>query len=74
MRRGLATMRRPASRADGTLDDLAAKRAILDDYARHCANVDNPAREMICGVTRTVIRHLATAYADHPDYDPAWRP
>jgi uncharacterized protein DUF6221 len=56
------------------LDDLAAKKAILDDYARYCADLDNPAREMICQVTRDVIKRLATVYADHPDYDPAWRP
>ncbi|MEV4053016.1 DUF6221 family protein [Amycolatopsis sp. NPDC049688] len=54
--------------------DVRAKRAILDDYARYCADTTNPAREAICGVTRTVIRHLATVYTGHPDYDPAWRP
>ncbi|RSD21989.1 DUF6221 family protein [Amycolatopsis eburnea] len=56
------------------LDDVGAKKAILDDYARYCADVDNPARELICQVTRDVIKRLATVYAGHPDYDPAWRP
>lgn len=56
------------------LDDLAAKKAVLDDYARHCADLENPARELICRVTRDVIKRLAAVYAGHPDYDPAWRP
>ncbi|MEV6879683.1 DUF6221 family protein [Amycolatopsis sp. NPDC051128] len=54
--------------------DVHAKRAILDDYARHCADLDNPARKVICEVTRTVIKHLATVYADHPDYTEDFRP
>jgi hypothetical protein len=52
--------------------DVRAKKAILDDYARYCADTSNPAREVICGVTRTVIRQLAAVYAGHPDYDEAW--
>lgn len=56
------------------LDDVAAKKAILDDYARYCADVDNPARELICRVTRDVIKRLATVHAGHPDYDESWRP
>lgn len=56
------------------MDDLAAKRAILDDYAGYCADVDNPGRELICQVARDVIKRLATVHAGHPDYDPAWRP
>jgi hypothetical protein len=46
--------------ADATLADVRAKKAILDDYARYCADVDNPARELICRVTRDVIKRLAT--------------
>ncbi len=60
--------------ADMTLADVRAKKAILDDYARYCADVDNPAREMICQVTRDVIKRLAAVHAGHPDYDEAWRP
>ena len=56
------------------VDEIAAKKAVLDDYARYCAGVDNPARELICQVTRDVIKRLATVYARHPDYDEAWRP
>lgn len=51
-----------------------AKKAILDDYARHCVDTANPAREMICAVTRGVIQRLATVYADCPGYNPEWRP
>jgi hypothetical protein len=52
--------------------DVRAKRAILDDYARQCADTSNPAREVICGVSRTVIRRLVTVYAGHPDYRAEW--
>jgi hypothetical protein len=54
--------------------DVAAKKAVLDDYARHCADVDNPARELICQATRDVIKHLATVYDQHPDYREDFRP
>jgi hypothetical protein len=60
--------------ADMTLADVRAKKAILDDYARYCADLDNPGREMICQVTRDVIKRLAAVHAGHPDYDEAWRP
>jgi len=54
--------------------DIAAKKAVLDDYARHYADTANPAHEMICTVTRGVIQRLATVYADHPGYNTEWRP
>jgi hypothetical protein len=54
--------------------DLAAKRSILDDYARRCADLDNPAREMECRLIRDVIKRLCSIYDGHPGYDPAWRP
>ena len=54
--------------------DVAAKRAILDDYTRHCADLDNPARELICQTARDVIKHLATVYDQHPDYREDFRP
>jgi hypothetical protein len=54
--------------------DVAAKKAVLDDYARHCADLDNPARELICQVTRDVIKHLAAVYDQHPDYRQDFRP
>lgn len=57
-----------------TLADVAAKKAILDDYERRCRDITNPAREMECALIRGVIRQLATVYAGHPDYDESWRP
>ncbi|WP_290055653.1 DUF6221 family protein [Amycolatopsis solani] len=66
-----ASTDRPSQRF---LADLAAKRAVLDDYARHCAEPDSPAREMVCKVMRTVIKRFAVAEADHPDYREEWRP
>jgi hypothetical protein len=56
------------------LADVRAKKAILDDYARYCADLDNPAREMICQVSRDVIKRLATVYDGHPDYTEDFRP
>jgi hypothetical protein len=56
------------------LADVAAKKAILDDYARRCADLDNPAREMECQLIRDVIKRLATVYAGHPDYSADFRP
>ncbi|MEV5720623.1 DUF6221 family protein [Amycolatopsis mediterranei] len=54
--------------------DVAAKKAVLDDYAHHCADTENPAREMICAVARAVVQRLATVYSGHPDYRTEWRP
>jgi hypothetical protein len=54
--------------------DVAAKKAVLDDYARRCADLDNPAREMECQLIRDVIKRLATVYAGHPDYTEDFRP
>lgn len=56
------------------LDDVAAKKAILDDYERRCRDTANPAREMECQLIRDVIKHLATVYAGHPDYREDFRP
>ncbi|WP_158226975.1 DUF6221 family protein [Amycolatopsis vastitatis] len=53
---------------------MRAKKAILDDYARYCADLDNPGRELICHVTRDVIKRLATVYDGHPDYTEDFRP
>lgn len=54
--------------------DVAAKKAVLDDYARRCADLDNPAREMECQLIRDVIKRLCTVYAGHPDYTEDFRP
>jgi hypothetical protein len=63
---------------DRVLADIAAKRAILAAYdtaANDWTHVDQTegehAREY---ALREVVKHLATAYAGHPDYDEAWRP
>lgn len=60
--------------ADATLADVAAKKAILDDYARYCALEDGPGRVLICQVTRDLIKRLAAVHDGHPDYDESWRP
>lgn len=57
-----------------TLADVRAKKEILDDYARRCADLDNPAREVECQLIRDVIKRLATVYAGHPDYTEDFRP
>ena len=41
-----------------TLAECEAKRAILP----------------YCFRSPAIVKHLAAVYADHPDYDPAWRP
>jgi hypothetical protein len=56
------------------LADVRAKKAILDDYARYCADLDNPARELICQTSRDVIKRLAAVYDQHPDYREDFRP
>jgi hypothetical protein len=48
------------------LADVQAKRAIVDQAAcEHCATD---------GALQWALRVLSYPYADHPDYDPRWRP
>ena len=49
-----------------TLRDVAAKRSILHRYR------DAPIEDMT--LLLEDVRDLAAVYADHPDYDQAWRP
>ena len=49
-----------------TLDEVAAKRRIVRRYR------DAPVNDVILLVED--VRDLASVYADHPDYDQAWRP
>jgi hypothetical protein len=49
-----------------TLDEVAAKRRIVRRYR------DAPVHDVMLLVED--VRDLACVYADHPDYDPAWRP
>jgi hypothetical protein len=62
------------------LADIAAKRAILDEYERASAAV--PEDEQLWNTSEngyraglaTAIEHLATAYADRPGWREEWRP
>lgn len=65
---------KPSPRYVRQAADVAAKKAILDDYERRCRDTTNPARQMECTLIRGVIRQLATVYDGHPDYRPEWRP
>jgi hypothetical protein len=58
-----------------TLVDLQSKREILADYVNVVALGDvlhNPVNSMVTKVMLRQIRHLASVYSDHPDYDQEW--
>jgi hypothetical protein len=52
------------------LAEVAAKRAIVKEF--EVAQSEYPSA--YAGGLETAVRFLATVYADHPDYDPAWQP
>ena len=67
------------------LADIAAKRAIVEDYQIVMANnaierandgdeLKIAARELVAKSLRMVLIRLAAPYADHPDFDETWRP
>lgn len=63
------------------LADIAARRAVVDIAAEaFAARQDRMTGSEIWenagerGVMTATLRHLATVYAEHPDYDEAWRP
>jgi hypothetical protein len=62
------------------LRDVAAARAIVAQYQAAAANADAETdteegwvADGVVDALAGVIRILAAAHADHPDYDPAWR-
>ena len=60
------------------LTDIAAKRAILDEYtesaSRTVAHGAPSNHEVRTAALADVIQILAEAYADRPGYDESWRP
>ncbi|MFJ9782224.1 hypothetical protein ACIRSS_21745 [Amycolatopsis sp. NPDC101161] len=65
--------------ASARLGDAAAStdrpsQRFLADLAAERAELDSPAREMVCTVMHTVIKRFAVAEADHSDYREEWRP
>lgn len=52
------------------LAEVEAKRRIVELHEDHVRAVG----EGLSATTRTILRHLALPYADHPDYQPEWRP
>lgn len=68
------------------LAECAAKRAIVDECLEVLIRVEDDVAEVERGIEVAVdcrdqgpglawatLRHLAAAYADHPDYDQVWR-
>jgi hypothetical protein len=54
--------------------ELAAKRAILDLFeARRHAGISDRWHAGQVEALDFALRHLASVYADHPDYRPEWR-
>jgi hypothetical protein len=73
--------------ADRVAFDVAAKRAILDQYEAAAFHADLPEGvadgrdpderdrdEAVGEALEHVVRHLATAYAGRDGYDESWRP
>jgi hypothetical protein len=54
------------------LADIAAKRAIMENMAG--VKMEQPAIRIYReGLAEVTLRMLAHPYAEHPDFDPAWR-
>lgn len=51
--------------------EVEAKRAIVADLT---LVLDTYRGGILCDLANTTLRHLAAVYADHPDYNEAWRP
>lgn len=59
------------------LADVEAKRRIVEDYeiyAREYREAPSPFAEGRRFAALLAVSRVADAHADHPDYDPAWRP
>jgi hypothetical protein len=54
------------------LADCAAKRRIIEAYLEVVSH-ESPAYAAAADYMETVVRELASAYADHPDYEARWR-
>lgn len=54
------------------LADCAAKRRIIEAYLE-VVSQEAPAYAAAADYMETVVRELASAYADHPDYETRWR-
>ncbi|MFI1580031.1 DUF6221 family protein [Embleya sp. NPDC020630] len=62
------------------LRDVAARRRIVENYTKVCGygrggyTPRDEAYVLAEGALATTIKILATVYADHPDYQEAWKP
>lgn len=65
-----------ANDPDGVLRDVAAKRKILAEHAAVIRLAGLTAQEagFLGWYREWVLKHLATAYSDHPGYRPEWKP
>lgn len=60
--------------AERVLAEVAAKRAIVAEYVREeAANFGDQFLDGLCSGLERSVRLLAQPYAEHPDFDPAWR-
>lgn len=50
------------------LAEVEAKRLVIADYLRTDAGGDLLERDIV----ESVLRHMSSVYADHPDYNPSW--
>jgi hypothetical protein len=50
------------------LAEVEAKRLVIADYLRPDATGDLLGRDIV----ESLLRHMPSVYADHPDYNPSW--
>jgi hypothetical protein len=50
------------------LAEVEAKRLVIADYLRTDATGDLLGRDIV----ESLLRHMSSVYADHPDYNPSW--
>jgi hypothetical protein len=56
------------------LRDIEGKRAIVEDYRTACSLVGGTEHAAIREVLEVAVRRLMLKWADHPDYNQAWKP
>lgn len=59
------------------LRDVEAKRRIIDAAVATWNNSCDPTDEFWVGLApmmKSMLKHLATVWSDHPDFDEGWRP